>query len=455
MTRMVDLLDEVLTGAPDHAEAFAMRGAVLTELDGGQGFDRQAAHWRHGVTHCSDPAERSHARLELARLNHAHLGESGEAFDLIREQLADVTEPEQRADLTRLADAYGTAANRLDEVHALLAEDANRMPTGEARARHLTLVAKRCIDDDRPKTARRLAEQALDLEAHDAEAVAVLDTLCDSSDPLDPSLVARVVEALQVDRPERAAVLAQRVAATLQSGPDRLEWLHRLAAVSEAARARGFELDPVVLLSEIAAAEPHLPGNWTALAAAAGVDQYPAVIAQLIETAQAGDDPSLCHELLDRAAALALETQDAETAATCWRMALEAQDGPETRAALRQLLQTEKRYAELALDLETHAQTDPATLQGDLLRSAELWLGPAADGVRGLAVLDQLVDLQPKDLVLAERRLEVVGRVAEPVGQPLGKRGLPRREELRHVGLQRRLSDEQLRLGAQPLGRQP
>ena len=408
MTRMVDLLDEVLTGAPDHAEAFAMRGAVLTELEGGQGFDRQAAHWRHGVTHCSDPAERSHARLELARLNHAHLGASGEAFDLIREQLADVTEPEQRADLTPLADAYGTAANRLDEVHALLAEDANRMPTGEARARHLTLVAKRCIDDDRPKTARRLAEQALDLEAHDAEAVAVLDTLCDSSDPLDPSLVARVVEALQVDRPERAAVLAQRVAATLQSGPDRLEWLHRLAAVSEAARARGFELDPVVLLSEIAAAEPHLPGNWTALAAAAGVDQYPAVIAQLIETAQAGDDPSLCHELLDRAAALALETQDAETAATCWRMALEAQDGPETRAALRQLLQTEKRYAELALDLETHAQTDPATLQGDLLRSAELWLGPAADGVRGLAVLDQLVDLQPKDLVLAERRLEVV-----------------------------------------------
>jgi tetratricopeptide (TPR) repeat protein len=408
MARMVDLLDEVLASAPDHTEAFAMRGAVLTELEGGRGFDRLASHWRHGVAHCGDPAERSHARLELARLSHEQLGASREAFDLIREQLADATDPEQRADLTRLADVYGTAAHRLDEVHALLADDANLMPTGEARARHLTLVARRCIDDQRPETARRLAEQALDHQAHHADAIAVLDTLCDSGGPLDPSLVARVVESLQVDRPERAAALAQRIVATLELGASRLEWLHRLAAVADAARRRGFELDPVTLLTEIAAAEPHLADNWIALATAAGEDQRSVVIAQLIDTAQASEDPSLRHELLDRAAALALEAQDTETAATCWRMALEAQEGPETRAALRRLLETEKRYAELALDLETHAQTDPAALQGDLLRSAELWLGLAADGTRGLAVLGQLVDLQPQDLALAERRLEVV-----------------------------------------------
>lgn len=405
MGRLADQLDEVLADQPDHGEAYAMRGAVLTELPEWHHTERLAAHWRHGIRHASDPLDLRTARLQLSQLLHEHLGGSGEAFDLLRAQLAEAPAAADAGELRALALLYGEAAGRRSDVRALLLEQAELADPGMARAESLLAIAEQCLHQDNdPDAASAIAQQAWAQMGQGAPVPAALDLALDHAVAVAPELLQRVATALRDDQPARAFVLLQRALAADLPADARKALLRDLVAVAPAAKRAGADIDPIALARDLAMAEPDSAGHWAALAAAC--TEQPGILQEsLLEAAQTSEDPALRHDLLVRAAAAADSAGDPETAAALLRLALEAEERAGTREALHRLLAATGRHDELALDLEALAATMPDQAADLLARAAGLWSGPAGDPTRALDLLRKLAVLRPNDPALADLQL--------------------------------------------------
>jgi tetratricopeptide (TPR) repeat protein len=417
MGRMADLLDEVLTDVPGHAEAFGMRGAVLTELPEWHHRERLAAHWRHGMAHATGAVDRRTARLELARLLHHHLGGSGEAFDLVCAQLTEQPDAADATELLELGQTYGHAAGRPREVQALLHDAAARAEPGPVRAERLLLLAERCLaHDDDPEAATRFADQAWHEAGPNPRLLTLLDTTVDRLEAPSAELLERLASERAQEQPTRAAHLLQRALDGKADLPAalRLRILRALVAVAPAVRQAGATLDTLAATRELALAEPELAAHWQALDEATR-DRPGELVEALLEASQTVEAPGLRHDLLARAAHAAQASGDVDTASTAWRLALEAEPRPESREALRAVLLAAGRHDELALDLEAEAETAQGDAAADLLaRAAVLWSGPAHDPARGLVLYRKLAELRPDDPALADQQLAALQAAGDP-----------------------------------------
>ena len=420
MGRMAELLDGVLTDDPTHADAYSLRGAVLTELPAWHNSERLAAHWRHGIAHSADAAVRRTARERLAAMLHGHLGLSGDAFDVLRAQVEEdhaggvATEATDAA----LADAekYGDAAGRTAEVRALIATAIEHTPAGPARAPRWAALAARSLEHDKnPQAARMFAERALDESGDEPlpRALAVLDAAADHLETLDPLLTLRLADGLGATQPARAVALLQRAAAT--AGPaDEPALRERIGLLAAAARAAGADLDDVRIRLDLARAAPGNTERWDAAEASAGASRAGEVVAVLMQLAETTQELRLRHDLLLRAARLAEVDDDLDTAGATVRLALEAEDRPTTRSLLHGLLERQGRHEELALELEAEADSAPQRAPHLLSRAAALWLGPLNDPGRGVGVLDRLVAQNPTETALADQRLAALQATDDP-----------------------------------------
>lgn len=298
LARMADLLDAILSDDPGHAEAYEMRGNVLSELEQDGASSRLGSHFRHGIAHAHTDADRVHARLGLARLLHEQQDPGSEAFDLVADILSQGLS-EDRDALLQLAVTYAQGKQ----------EDLKLQTLWRIEAEH-------CKD-----------------------------------------------------------------------AQERTRAFEALVGAAAAAQA---QFDVVQLARNLATANPTDALLWQQLELAAGSERAHVVREALLEAEQACDDASLRHELLGKAGQLAESAGDIDAGITCWRMALRVQDRGEARVALRRLLTAAGRSAELAIDLEEHANVARAQDVESLLQAAELWFGAAGHPDRGLSILARL-----------------------------------------------------------------
>jgi tetratricopeptide (TPR) repeat protein len=346
---MATQLDALIADDPGHGEAFAMRGAVLAELPEPERRAREPDHWRHGLQHLPDAADRA----------------------LMAVRLAD-----------------------------------------------------RALHDHDPALARQLAERALNESGADVggggdarrEATAVLEAVADAALSLDGPLALRLADLLCNDHPDRAAKLLQRAVTVAAAGAERVELLRRLTGLLDAARQKGAVVDEVIAWRDLALAEPRVAAHWDQLQAVTLREAHrttaprtATVVDALMTAADAGDDAGFRCDLLHRAGRIAEQAGDLDTATTCLRLALEADERPELHAALDALLARQGRDEELALELESQAEKGPAHALDLRLRAARLWLGGLQDLERGVALVGQGIaganDTDPE--ALARRVLDL------------------------------------------------
>lgn len=405
----LDLLDELLFDDAHNAQAYALRGKLLSGRDDAADRARLLAHHQHGVAHATDPAARRLASTLLAEL-HLELGEPQAAFDAIATEIEATESPAQKADLYRLAEAFGDEAGLAEPLWTLLTEELEAMGEHpEAGLRHAALAARLLQDPTQHAGARAHAQAALALGGQASEAaLETLVTVHEAGQVTDDALLELLVTQLAQTRPEAVEAWLRAAAQAAQAKPRQVWCWESMAslAASDAGRAAG--LDAFEPLAKLARALPHEEPRWAQLEATAGEDRREEVIAALVAAWDETEDPKLQSALMGRAARLSEEAGDAETSATYLRMALEANEDEGMRRRLRRLLTSSGAFDAVAVELESQAERDQTQRSALLEEALGLWLDKVGDADQGLRVLDALVALHPERVDLQDRRLDVL-----------------------------------------------
>ena len=429
--RAADLLDEVLADDPGDEDAYTMRGAVLEELPGDDGLARQIAHFQHGIDHAPDPETRRLARTLLADLHHGRLSEPVLAFELVAAQLAETPEPDQNADLYRLAEVYAGQANITAPLWELLETEAEGTNDGAEAAARWGALALRCAAFEAAHDrARRFAGKALAHSAGDkTDAIEALAAIHGAAKTPDPSLVDLLTLHLRQTDPARVMAIL-RAEAEATEDPERRHTCLETAADIATDGPSEADLDPIGALIALAGNRPADETNWQRLQEAAG-DENERVTEALLAAYEGAEEPEMRQRLMARAADLNQAAGESESAAAYLRMALEEVEDAELRQRLEAHLEAAGEFEALAIDLEDRAERDEEARTELLERALDIWLDRVGDPEHGLMVLDGLLALHPERVDLQDRRLDIL-RLQNPE-QWLGALGeaidLARREK--------------------------
>ncbi len=400
-----DLLDEILADEPGHADAQALRGAVLEEFEGDDSLPRLVAHYQHGIEHAADADARRVARTLLAELHRSRLSEPVAAFELVSAQLQESPEAADSEHLYRLAEACADEAGVTEPLWELLETEAESL--GSAGAERWGALATRCTAFEVAHgRARRFAEKALTFKDGDkTEAIEALASVHATSAAADPELVDLLVAQLRQSDPARAAGLLQAEAEGTSDDERRRLCLETVAALA----AEGGEgLDVVAALAALASNEPEREELWQRLIDTAGDKDRERATEALLGAYEGTTDGVLRQRLMARAADVSAAGGDDQTASAYLRMALEELEDPDLRSRLESYLEAAGEYEMLAVDLEDRAEQDESQRTALLERALDVWLDKVGDAEHGLMVLDGLLALHPERVDLQDRRLDVL-----------------------------------------------